>query len=469
MKLVLILLFGVAACGGHQEAPARTADRARATVAVRPWAAAVALPDPRPKLVPSTFGHTKARTGTLKNGVRLIYLERHDLPIVAITVAVARGEIDEQKGVVGILFDLLRSGPKDRKPRMWEYLGWLGARASDFVQPELSGITFETLSSHTTSVVLTAGEMFRKPSFDDEEVDESKRDAVATLRSWRAHVDDAGTQAALATLGVTHRPDPDVVAKIGTPDIERAYRALIAPDSLVVSVVGDFEAAQMQRLLEQAFNPLGGNAKPVARTTPVATAERFVLLDRMKGEQSAIVIVTPAPRVIEADAAAFRLTCGVLRRRLWDGTRLAKGYTYGGQVSCTGFEPFMKLTIDVAASRTKEALADVLSVMQSMRDDPASLHELAAARATLALSFTARFNTNAEASKELARAVAAGLPADALASLYDQTAAVTAEQTTAAAQKWMADPHVVVLGDVTAVTGDISTVGIGAPIVRSMP
>ena len=225
----------------------------------------------------------------------------------------------------------------------------------------------------------------------------------------------------------------------------------------------------MQRLLEQAFVPLEGRAKPVARAAPVATAERFVLLDRMKGEQSAIVIVTPAPRITEADVAAFRLACGVLGRRLEDGTRLAKGYTYGGHVTCTGFEPYMKLTIDVAADRTKEALTDVLAVMQSVRDDPASKFDLEAGRAALARSFTARFNTNAEASKELARAVAAGLPADALASLYDQTASVTAEQITAAAQKWMANPHVVVLGDVTAVTGDISTVGIGAPIVRSMP
>jgi predicted Zn-dependent peptidase len=467
MKRILPLVL-LAACGGYREAAVRTADRARAPTSGQ-YGAPSALPDPRGAAILSTFGHAKARASKLGNGVRVVYLERHDLPIVGVTVALSRGNLDEQPGAVDVLFDLLEKGPKTRKPSIRDYLGWLGARSSTFVEPELSGMTFETLSSHTTSLVLTSGEMLAQSSYDGEEQDEAKRALVAALRSSRTSVDDAATHAALATFGLRQQPDPDVADKVTIQDVERAYGALVAADSVVVAAVGDFDAAQMNQLLEKAFGSLRGTAKPPTRATPAPTQEKFVLLDRAKGEQSAILVTTPAPRLQDPDAAGFQLACAILGSRLEGSTRIAKGYTYGGHTSCSGFAPYMKVTVDVSQSRTKEALGDVLSVIGSLRDAPPTNAEVARARSWLARSMTARFTTNLETSKELARAVAAGLAPDVLATVFDGTSGVTPDQVQALSQKWMADPHVVVVGDATAITGDISTVGLGAPVVRSMP
>ncbi len=90
-------------------------------------------------------------------------------------------------------------------------------------------------------------------------------------------------------------------------------------------------------------------------------------------------------------------------------------------------------------------------------------------RSALASDLTERFSTNARTSKEFASLAAENLSLDVLAKLYDLTQPVTADALRTFIEKWMADPHVVVVGDATAITGDISTVGLGPPVVKSMP
>jgi hypothetical protein len=85
------------------------------------------------------------------------------------------------------------------------------------------------------------------------------------------------------------------------------------------------------------------------------------------------------------------------------------------------------------------------------------------------VSFANALATNSNASSHLALRVIRGEPLDLLGSIFAKTASVTPAEVQAVATKVFAEVRVAIVGDATAITGDVASTPLGAPEVRAMP
>lgn len=454
MKRVLLLLL--AGCGAsYSNAATRVADRPRAEIHGT-LATLAEIKDPRGATGTPSFSSPAVRLAKLSNGIRVGLIERHDLPIVSMTIDIVRSSKDNSAAMT-VLLDRLIDGDLDKDPTNWGYLNWLGASIDRETYAEALAIQFKTLSSHTPSVVLTAGEILSRPDFSNKGVEDSKRDVANRAARLDAAPETAAHDAALSLLGLPTHANESAIARVSRDDLVRAYQQAVVPENIVIGVVGDFEAEGILHTLERAFGSLKGNAQaPASLATVSLTKQHSVLIDRPHSSQSAIEIVAPAPPLDDPSYPAFQLMCRSLGQKS-ERTRTAKGYTYGAQVRCSS-TTHLALSMNVATMRTGEALRDLMAAIDALRTKPLTKEQLEDARQSLASRYTNTWGTNDDASEAIATQLERSQPMDMHASIFQRSAKVTPEDVLAIAQKILAEPRVAIVGDATRITGDVSGV-----------
>src|SRR5262249_5693170 len=137
-------------------------------------------PPPEVRFVEPAFQRT-----TLSNGVRVVMLQRRDLPIANITVATARGAADQPPGVVQVLLHRVHTDASSE-------LDATGAESDRFVARDTAGVEVSTLGAATLPTLASLGRAFAKPAFGPKDVEASRRFLAGRVRA------DAGRPEALA-------------------------------------------------------------------------------------------------------------------------------------------------------------------------------------------------------------------------------------------------------------------------------
>ncbi len=472
MKTLLIVAVAVAALIAFGAAVAGAADRLDRS---RP-----PVPGPQPPVVTP-----KIQRATLKNGLAVWLVERHDLPVVNATLQIRSGATMDgaHPGIAAMTAGLLDEGTGRRSAIDFAIaLDMLGANLSASAGLEQTSVSLQTLSRHLDAALGLMGEMVVEPAFKDEELERERKARLQSLKQQK----DVATVIAdkvfnLVVYGQDHpygRPNAGTLESVGAitrADVVGFYQRFYRPNNAVLIVVGDATLARLVPRLEQVFAAWSPQPVPAEAATaparPAARARAVYLVDKPEAAQSEIRIGhAGAPRSVDPDYYALQVCMtalgGQFTSRVNLNLRERHGFTYGARSNISyrrGPGPLMAAA-GVFTAKTDSSLVEFLGELRDIRGPrPLSAAETEAARNAILRGYPRRFETADATIQVLGELALYGLPDSEIGNFLSQVERVTPEDATRVAERTISPEHlaIVVVGDLARVRAGIEALDLG--------
>jgi zinc protease len=415
----------------------------------------------------------KAQSRRLSNGLEVLVVEHHELPVVGLNLVLRSGaEADPRQrgGLASLTADLLDEGTKTRSALdVANALDALGARLGTGADWDRSTVNLLTLSRHLGKALDIFAEVVASPSFPDAELARLRAQRLTALIQQRDNANAiAGTLYPTILYGAEHPyghapiGDEASLAAITREDVTRFYESHYRPEGSTLIVVGDVTPDTVVPMLERALAGWKGKAAPAIETVAPPSRENvgLYLVDRPGAAQSIVTIghvgVQRATPDYYALAVLNTILGGQFSSRVNMNLRETKGYTYGARTSFDyrrGAGPFAA-TAGVQTAVTKESVVEFLKELRGIRGEiPVTPQELEFAKQTIIRGYPAGFETPQQIANRLAEVVAYGLPVDYFDTFTTNVAKVTKEDVERVARRYLDPSRMAIL-----VVGDMKTV-----------
>jgi len=406
------------------------------------------------------------RDRTLPNGLRVLTVEDHASPTVAIQVWYKVGSKDDPEGRSGFahLFEhMLFKGTKNMKDEMMDRLtedvGGINNASTwdDFTN------YYEVVPSNYLETLLWA-EADRMGSLNvDEKNFKSERDVVKEEFRSRVLAPPYGRlfYAIEKQSFTTHpyrRPGIGSIEELDAAtldDVKAFHSTFYRPDNATLVVVGDFEPKQIDTWIDKYFTRVAKPDKPLPRVTtkePERTAEKRVNEYAANVPLPAVALTYLAPPVASADAAALDVAEAILSSG--ESSRLYQSLVYQQQVAQEAFaqadlreQPGLFVLGAILASEKKpeEAERALLAELKKMQDTLVSAAELEKAKLQLVTNELRERETSNGKAFALARAAVLLGDAARVNTDIDKLQAVTAADIQRVMKKYFTDSNRVVI------------------------
>ncbi|MFS8084446.1 MAG: M16 family metallopeptidase, partial [Acidobacteriota bacterium] len=204
---------------------------------------------PPPPSAPRTVQFPKPVEKTLSNGLRVVVVQRSEMPLVSAQLLIkSGGEVDpsDLSGVADITAALLTRGTTTRAAtQIAEQIEALGGSIGSSAGWDSSGATVGVTSSRINSAMEILADVIRNPAFKDEEIERLRRQYLNNLK---VSLGQPGAIARFAAARVVYRDAPYGHPLSGTPeslprikrdDIVRIHSMFYRPDNAILVIGGD--------------------------------------------------------------------------------------------------------------------------------------------------------------------------------------------------------------------------------------
>ena len=408
---------------------------------------------PPPPTAPAEFRPPIPKALALRNGLTIFLIERHEVPLVSVSLVVRAGEDTEPAGKAGLasfVLDMLDEGTRDRDAaaiaRGFEDLA---ARYGIFADADASGVHVTALAETLGDVLALFSDVALRPTFRDADLERVRVERLGTIAQALDDPQSVGQHVlSRVVYGDTHPwafPAEGTVNSIKSlkrSDLEKWHQSWFRPESAALFVVGDTTEAALLPLLEKSFGGWKPGKAPKATPHKVPKGTRTIyLVDKPGAPQSQIWIgqvgvASGAPDVFPARVMNHILG-GAGNSRLNSNLRTEHAYSYG---VFSYFDTHREAGPFVAAGavvseKTAEALDEFLKELQRMKGGDVSDAELADAKESLIRSIPALFASDDQIAGAYARAWAHGLPLDYYEKYQARVESVTKDDVAKAARE----------------------------------
>ena len=421
---------------------------------------------------------------TLGNGLAVLVVENHALPIVALELVVPGAGVAadpaRRSGLAAFTADLLDEGAAGMSSlALAEATSQLGAQLETAVDTDAARLSATTLTRTFEPTLALLAKLVTQPTFAAGELTRLKSDrlaALARLRDRPPQVSVIVLQQALYGLDSGYGHPGDGVAvdvqAITVADIKAFYRAHWVPAGATLVIAGDVDAQALKPKLEATLGGWRGAATAATRpAAATAKPNRLLLVDRPGAAQSdvAIGLIGPArsdPRFYAYEVAQT-IIGGGFTGRITQRLREQLGIIYHASTRTTWLRapgPFV-IQAPIATPATATGLSEILKIVDDIATHDVPAGELDKARQSLMRALPSRFESNAAVARAFAALAALGLPDDSYATYADGIRAVTAADVHAAAGALLSSGKLVfaVVGDLAKIQPSLDALGLGAP------
>ena len=407
----------------------------------------------------------------LKNGLTLLLLEKHGVPLVNIYALVRTGSAGDpqgQDGLASITAGLLRKGTKTRTAQQFAAdLDYIGAAFESDADADFSSVNTEFLTKDLSRGLELFSDALLHPVFPDAEVQKLLAQSVDAVRGAK---DDPQQVLGAYYDGYLYGKHPygrpaggDEVSlkNIKRDAIVKFYDANYAPGNTILAVAGEFNAAEMRKKLEEVFGSWSARAvspQPIAPAPPVK-GKRLLLVDKPDATQTYFAFGNVGVARTDPDRVAIRVVNTVFGGRftsaLNEALRVESGYSYGASSFFDGRKapgPFGIFSF-TKNETTAPAIDLALQVLQKLHKDGVTEEQLKSAKSYI----KGQFPPNIETSRQLAQIIAAyefyGLSDDEINQLEARVDAVTPEIAKQVIQKHFPSENLVfvLIGNASAI------------------
>ncbi|HUJ60217.1 MAG TPA: pitrilysin family protein [Kofleriaceae bacterium] len=438
-----------------------------------------------------TFTPPVARRMKLANGMAVLVVENHALPIVAMTLVVpgagTAADPGGKGGLAAFTADMLDEGAGGLTAiQIAEEQDRLGAEIGLYAESDAALVTVHTLTKTLDPTLALVAKIVAQPAFAPADFERVKGDRLTALELRRDRPREVASIMLGAALYGIQSPygHPgggvhDEFARLTADDVAAFYRAHWNPAAMTLVVAGDVDPAALRAKLEAglgAWKPAGvvRPARPVA--TPARIAHRLWLVDRAGAAQSDVRIGLVGPDRHDRRYYAFEVLTSTLgggfTSRLVQRLREQLGITYGAGAYMewsVAPGPFV-ISTAIQTPSTAQGIAETMKILDDLaaRDLPAA--ELDKSKHNLIRALPARFETNAATSEAFAELALLGLPDDFYAHYAAAIRGVSAADVKAAARALIPSGRMViaVVGDMSKVRADLDKLGFGVPELRDL-
>jgi zinc protease len=234
----------------------------------------------------------------LPNGMTLLLMEQHEVPIVSFEFIVRAGAVADpagKEGLASLTAAQLRKGTKTRTAeQISEQLDFIGGLFGAGATKDYTSGSAEFLTKDIAKGLDLLSDLLLNPTFPEVEVKKMLAQRADGIKSAKDQVQGVIGNYYETYLYGSHpyaRPtngDEKSLTAITRDDVAAFYAAHYTPGNTILAVVGDFRTAEMEKWLSDKFGAWPAKEAPAVRLAEpaAATGKRLLLVDKPDSTQT---------------------------------------------------------------------------------------------------------------------------------------------------------------------------------------
>ena len=379
----------------------------------------------------------------LKNGMTVLLMEQHEVPVVSFNLIVNAGSVADpagKEGVASLTAELLRKGTRARTAdQISSELDFIGGLLNVSATYDYTVATAEFVKKDLSKGLELLADVLLNPQFPQDEVTKLVKQRVDGTKASKDQAQAVIGNYYSAYLYGAHsygRPsggDEKSLASINRDDVLKFYQTYFSPSNTILAVAGDFSSVEMERALTEKFG--GWPAKPappirVADVTP-SSGKKLLLVDKPDSTQTFFVIGNAGISRTNPDRFYVRvintLFGGRFTSMLNTELRIKTGLSYGARSSFSERRvpgPFMISTFTRNES-TEKAIDLTLEVVKRLHEKGVTEEELKSAKTYIKGQFPPTIETTDQLAAAIAQLELYDLDESEISGLYAKIDAMT--------------------------------------------
>ena len=357
----------------------------------------------------------------LKNGLTVLLLEKHSVPMVSVAgIVKAGGLVDPagQEGLASAAAGLMRKGTKTRTAQQFAGdIDFIGGTFEADAGVDYSSFGAEFLSKDTGKGLELVSDALLHPTFPQTEVDKLLTQSVDGVKAAKDSARDVIFEYYEGYLyngkgyGRPTGGDEISLKKIQRDAIVKFYDTYYTPGNTILAVAGDFNPAEMKGKIEEVFGSWPAKAAPAVKeeTAGPTKGKKLLLVNKADATQTYFVIGNVGVSATDPDRVAIEVVNTVFGSRftsmLNEALRVESGLSYGA----TSFFSLQKEPGPFAMfsftrnETTGKAIDLALEVLKKLHTNGLTAEQLSSAKSYIKGQFPPTMETSGQLARLMAR------------------------------------------------------------------
>ena len=302
---------------------------------------------PPPPAAPRSGTFPKPAEQTLSNGLRVIVVERHESPLVAVQLLIKNGgEVDppELAGLADMTANLLTKGTQTRDAtQIAQQIESLGGSLDSGARWDSSFANVGVMSSKIPQAMEILADVVRRPTFKSEEVERLRQQYLDNVT---LALSDPGSIGRFVAARVVFGDSPyghpvsgttESLTRITPAEISKMHARYYRPDNAILVFGGDVTAKDAFAFATRYFGDWQKPTTPLPAVEPAkqggeAKLGRIVVIDKPDAGQAAVFLARTGINRNDPDYFRGIVSNSVLSGysgRLNQEIRIKRGLSYG--------------------------------------------------------------------------------------------------------------------------------------------
>ena len=424
----------------------------------------------------------------LSNGLEVVLAERHDVPMINLSVQLKSGhssDINDQPGLASFSMSMLTEGTKRYNAlQLSSKLEELGTDLYTNVGLDSSSINVSSLKSNLIPSLDLLYEVMTEAVFDEKEIERKKIRWLASIDQSLSTPNGIVSNIAPGLLYGQNHPYGKPFSGNGTRDsiqwmkresMIQYMQESMSPSNATILVVGDTNLDEVMTILENKFGKWSDSQSYQDNVIDyqnyqVPTERKIYLVDKPGAVQSLIVAGQLLPSPDTEDEIDVELMNAVIggsfTSRLNMNLREDKSWSYGARTRLSRFKGPRPMLVyaPVQTDKTVQSIQEIIREYDEyLTSRPAEIEELEAIVKDRSLGLIGEFETFGALMGGLSGVVAFNRSDDYLNSLPEKYQAIKIDDIHQATNTYI-DPNIwtwIIVGDLSIIENEIRELELG--------
>lgn len=341
--------------------------------------------------VNSLFGQYKLpeySTFTLDNGLKVYLMERHNVPVISVSVLIPAGAINDdpaKAGLASLTATALKHGTENySKAELDETIDFVGSYVSTGTSKEYSYLSSKFAAKDRDKMLDIIKDILLHPVFDAEEFEKEKNRLLVNLdqqkESPRRVIGDYFNKLIYGdhAYGNISSGIKNTVSTLTVEDIKAFHVKNYLPTHAAISIVGDFSSQDMKKKISMLFK--NWEKDPViadmitSKSFEIPEENRVLLVNKDDAKETTFYIGQKGISRNNPDFVAIEvintLFGGRFTSMLNDELRVNSGLTYGARSRFSTLKNAGTFYISTftATETTEQAIDKALEVLHQLHE-----------------------------------------------------------------------------------------------------
>ncbi|HYO99421.1 MAG TPA: pitrilysin family protein [Pyrinomonadaceae bacterium] len=430
---------------------------------------------------PSKLALPVPKSFKLANGLTVMLVEQHNLPVVAVTLNFLSGSEANpatKPGLASFMADMLDEGTTKRSAlQIADDAAAIGSTLASRSSSDAAWVAVRTLKKNADAAFDLVADVALRPAFEAKEIERVRNDRLTQILQQRDNPNVLASQIFNSEVYGTEHPygytelgTEQSIKTVTREDMLKFWQAGYVPENAALVVAGNLNESELRTLAEKHFGKWAGKTSGVTRPDVRASAARHIIVvDKPGAPQTALRIGTVGVPRANPDYVPIEVMNtglgGLFSSRINMNLREKNGYTYGAGSDFQfrrGPGPFYTST-SVRTDVTAPAVREIFSEFERIRTSDVSAEELKIAKDSFARSLPGLFETTGQAAASIGQLFIYNLPLDYYRTLPAKIDAVTIADVRRAAEKYLRPESMVIVavGDRSKIETELLKLNLG--------